>query len=172
MQQIFIVLLVAFISLFIVLVIIVLFTPIVLCLDTTTNQYYLQFKGLAKASFVAHEEEILQIKLKIFFWKKDVYPLRSIRSFKSKKKSKSKPRKFLPSNDFRKGMRILKSFEIKQLSVNIDSGDVITNAKLYPIFTLLNYKYGNFNINFEGRNQLALFIQNRPIHIIKSFINL
>ena len=165
-------LLVAFISLFILLVIVLLFTPIVLCLDTATKQYYLQFKGLAKASFVAHEEEILQIKLKIFFWKKDIFLLRSLRSLKSKKKSKSKSRKFLQSNNYRKGMKILKSFEIERIAVNIDTGDVILNTKLYPIFTLLNYKYGNFNINFQGRNQLALYIQNRPIHIIKSFINL
>jgi hypothetical protein len=165
-------LLVAFISLFILLVIVLLFTPINLCLDTATNEYYLHYKGFAKASFVAHKEEILRIKLKIFFWKKDIYPIRFLKSRKSKQKSKSKSRKFISGNGFRKGLSVLKSFEIKRLAINIDTGDVVKNAKLYPIFTLLNYKYGSFNINFEGRNQLALYVQNRPIHIIKSFINL
>jgi len=164
-------LLFACISLLLILVIILLFTPIIICIDTTSNQYYLHVKGLIKASFEQHDEEIFRIKLNFLFWNKEVYPLRSIGSPNSNKKRKSKGRKHLSRNSYRKGLRVLKSFEIKRLAVNMDTGDVVKNAKLYPIFTLLNYKYGNFNINFEGRNQLALYLQNRPIHIIKSFIN-
>lgn len=55
--------------------------------------------------------------------------------------------------------------------LNIDTGDCISNAKLYPLFAFFNYKGGNFNINFEGKNRLALHIQNRPIKIIKTFFN-
>ncbi len=53
----------------------------------------------------------------------------------------------------------------------MDTGDVVKNAKLYPAFAFLNYHVGGFNINFQGRNQLAVRLQNRPIDIIKLFIN-
>ncbi len=72
---------------------------------------------------------------------------------------------------FRTGLRLLKSFRIKQFLLNVDTGNCISNAKLYPVFAFLNYRVGGFNINFQGRNQLVLHIQNRPIHIIRSFIN-
>ena len=72
---------------------------------------------------------------------------------------------------FKKMLRLTRTFKVKTFMLNIDSGDAITNAKLYPIFSLLNYRGGNFNINFEGRNQLILQLQNRPIDLIKSFIN-
>ena len=54
----------------------------------------------------------------------------------------------------------------------MDTGNCILNAKLYPLFALLNYYTGNFYINFQGRNQLVLLVKNRPIDIIKSLINL
>jgi len=69
-------------------------------------------------------------------------------------------------------MRFLKSFKVKKLLLNIDTGNCILNAKLYPFFSLLNYQIGNFSINFQGRNRLALEVENRPIDIIKSIINL
>ena len=73
--------------------------------------------------------------------------------------------------NFRKGLRIIKSFKIKRMQLNIDTGDCIMNAKLFPVFAFLNYKVGGFTINFEGRNQVALHAQSRPINIIKSIFN-
>ena len=72
---------------------------------------------------------------------------------------------------FRKGLRILKSFTMKKLLVNVDTGDCILNTKLYPAFAFLNYHIGDFNINYKGENKLVVHIQNRPIYIITSFIN-
>jgi len=71
---------------------------------------------------------------------------------------------------FRKISRVLRSFKIKNLIIDIDTGDWTLNAKLYPIFSFLNFTVGSFNINFEGRNRMVLHMQNRPISIIKSFI--
>ena len=67
--------------------------------------------------------------------------------------------------------RILKSFRVTKMFVDLDTSNCITNAKLYPLFALLNYKYGGFNINFDGRTQLLLYLENRPIRILTSIIN-
>jgi len=148
------------------LVISFLLIPIVVVIDTATNQYYVQLKGLAKASLESHKDELIQIKLKFLFLNFNFYPLRKS-SVPDKKKKRIGKRKI----SMQTGLRLLKSFKIKRLYLDIDTGNSIFNAKLYPLFTFLNYKIGNFNINFEGKNQMTLYIQNRPIRIIKSFIN-
>lgn len=153
------------------LVIYLLLMPIVLFIDTATNQYYTQLPGLAKASVESHEEEFIRIKLKLFFISFYFYPLKNNGSKKTKKTEYKIVKKSKKSVDFVKGLRLLKSIKVKRLLVNIDTGDCILNAKLYPFFVFLNYKIGKFNINFEGKNQLALHVYSRPIYLIKSFFN-
>ena len=67
--------------------------------------------------------------------------------------------------------KLLKSFKVTQFRLEVDTGNCILNAKLFPVMALLNYFKQGFNVNFENRNTLVLQIQNRPIYIIKSFIN-
>lgn len=148
----------------------VLFIPMELYIDTNTNQYYARLKGLAIASIEQDKEEIFRIRLKIPFKDFLFYPLKKLgmpkKSTKKKRKKKSKGR-LTPKTM----LRLLKSFKIKKLKVDIDTGDCITNAKLYPVFAFLDYYIGGFHINFEGRNQMVLLLRNRPIYIIRSFIN-
>ena len=142
---------------------------IILFVDTDTNEYYLQIKGLAKASLEPIKIELLRVKLTILFMTFYFYPLKYNWS-KKKKKQQKKINKQLVS--FNKIIHILKSFKVKKLQLKIDTGDPILNAKLCPLFTLLNYSTGSFSVNFKNKNRLALHIENRPIDLIKSFINL
>lgn len=148
--------------------------PIVLFIDTKTNQYYLQVKGLVKASIESHEEELFRIRLQLFFLSFYFYPLRNISLGKNKKtlKSAENKKKFGKGISLEKGLWTLKSFKVKRFLFDIDTGDCILNAKLYPLFALLNYHVGGFSVNFEGRNRVELHIYSRPIYLIKSFINL
>lgn len=148
--------------------------PIVLFIDTKTNQYYLQVKGLVKASIESHEEELIRIRLKLFFLSFYFYPLRNIVLGNKKKTLKSTVNKknIGKGIDLEKSLRIIKSFKVKRFLFDIDTGDCILNAKLYPLFALLNYHFGGFMVNFEGRNRVELHIYSRPIYLIKSFINL
>ena len=147
--------------------------PIVLSINTTKNDYYIQLKGLAKANIEAHEEELIRIKLKIFFMTFYFYPIEEY--YKRKRVKKLKPKNHKSKSrkhfGFSKVLKLLKSFKVKRFSIDIDTGNVITNAKLYPAFAFMNYHIGGFNINFQGRNHLVVRLQNRPIDIIKVFIN-
>ena len=158
-----------FFTLFFLIIVYLLLAPIVLYINTITNQYYLQFKGLAKATFESDKEELVCIRLKVLFLNFSFYPLRKSSS-KMKKPKKAKVKKRRKRIGFRKGLRLLRSFKIKRFLLNMDTGNCITNAKLYPVFAFLNYRIGGFNVNFEGNNQLILHMRNRPIYIIKSFI--
>lgn len=156
--------------LFLLLVLYILFVPIDLIIDTSTDQYYVQLKGLAKIQLEGDKEEVLRIKLITFFMKFYYYPLRN-HSTSKKKKQREVVKKKRKGLSLKKGLRLLRSFKVKRLLVELDTGNFITNAKLYPVFAILNHHVGAFHINFEGRNRMALHIRNRPISIIKSFIN-
>lgn len=161
---------VVFFSVLFVVVVYILLRPVVLYINTITNQYYLQLKGLAKASIEGDKEELVRVRLKVLFLNFSFYPLRKSNSKEtnSKREDVKKRRKKL---GFRRGLRLLKTFRVKQFLLNVDTGNCVSNAKLYPLFIFLNYRTGGFNINFEGRNQLVLQMQNRPIYLIRSFIN-
>jgi hypothetical protein len=132
----------------------------------------MQQKGLIKAQLLADEKEIFKIRLKIFFFNFNVYPLRKEKSSKPKKKQvKQEVKRSKRSLEFKKVVRVIKSFQIKKFHLDLDTGDCTNNAKLYPAFAFLNYMNIDCNINFTGRNSLILAIENRPIRIIKSIIN-
>jgi hypothetical protein len=103
------------------------------------------------------------------------YPLRkkTVKSSKKinqlKKATKKKNRKGF---GITKMLRIVRSFKIKKMIINVDTGDCILNAKLIPIFVFLNHYMGTFSVNYEGKNQIMLQVQNRPIYLIKRIINL
>lgn len=159
--------------LFFLLLLYILWVPIVVCVDTVKNQYYVSVKGLAMASIVAHKEELVQIKLKIIFFKFYFFPIRKLTAPKKKKARKKQSRKRKSTRMSSSTLlRILKSFRVKKFFINLDTGDCITNAKLYPAFAFLDYTLGGFNINFDGKNEMVLYLNNRPFYILRSIINL
>jgi len=150
-----------------------LFVPIIGYINTNTHQYYIQLKGLVKANFEGHKEELLQVKMKLLFFHFYFYPFKKkLNSHKKETVKKETSVKRKQKLKLKAGMKLLKVFKIKQFYVDVDTGNFTNNAKLYPLFAFLNYKVGGFHINFEGRNHLVLKIQTRPIHLINSFINL
>ena len=148
-----------------------LFMKMVLYVDTANNEYYVQAKGLVKAKIETHDTELIQIKLNTLFMKFSFFPLG--KSKKKKKKTKSNKTIVHKRNtiEIERLFRITRTFKVVQLLVDVDTGDCISNAKLYPPFAFVNYYGGQFRVNFEGRNRLLLHVENRPIRIIKSFIN-
>ena len=150
-----------------------LFVPIVFFINTSTNQYFIKAKGIAKASIEADELEIFKIHLKFLFFNFFFYPLKKKRLKKvnkgENKIAKEKPFKIV---HFKKVLSVIKSFKVKQFQLDIDTGDCIVNSKLYPVFVFLNfYNHTQCRVNFESRNSVLLSVDSRPIRIIKSFIN-
>lgn len=152
-----------------------LFMPLNLVLDTRTHEYYVQAAGLAKMRIEGDEAAIIRIRLQALFRSFYFYPLdwidrpKRIREKREKKKKEKKKSTNLP---WRTILRLLKSFKVKRFWAHLDTGDCIANAKIYPAFTLLNFMGGNVWVNFHGRNELVLHLQNRPIWLLRSFINL
>ncbi|MBT8222174.1 MAG: hypothetical protein KJN96_03290 [Eudoraea sp.] len=156
-----------------------LFAPLVLYLNTDEQAYFVQLKGLAKASIEGDKREFLKIRLDTLFSHFYFYPLRRKKVKKAdQKKEKAQQKKSLTKIDQRKinryariGRGLLRSFELKRLEVALDTGDCIQNAKLFPVFAFLDFYVGDFNINFQNHNRVVLHLQNRAVNIIKVFIN-
>lgn len=156
---------------FLIFLIYTLFTTIDLFIDTTSNKYYIQLKGLIKVSIEASKKEIIKAKLRLLFMNFYFFPLKVLSEPKKKKSTDRNQSTSMPSTiKIQKGMQLLKSFKVKKFNLEIDSGDCILNAKLYPLFSFLNFYIGNFKVNFQGKNRLILHLQSRPIYILKSFI--
>ena len=148
-----------------------LFMKLILYVDTANNEFYVQAKGLVKAKIEPHDTELIQIKFNTMFLKFSFFPLRKSKKKKKKSKADKTTVSKLRTIEVQKLLRIARTFKVDQLLVDVDTGDCITNAKLYPPFAFMNYYGGQFSVNFEDRNRLLLNVQNRPIRIIKSFIN-
>lgn len=146
----------------------VLFIPIRIFVDTAHASYYVSFKGLARASLEPDQKELFRIRLKVFFLEHFFYPLR--KSTKPKKIGNRPARKKRRMNA-RTMLRLARSFKVQKLSLDMDTGDYVVNAKLYPVFMLLDRHVGSFHINFEDRNRLVMDVRNTPYRLIKSFIN-
>jgi len=159
------------ISLLIILLIYLLWMPVIVKIDTDTGEYFIQFKGLAKASILGDEQELIKIKLNVLFMNFDLFPLRKKFSRKKQLKEPEKKKKKWTVVKGQKAFRILRSFKVKKLVLEMDTGDFVLNAKLYSVLFFMNRFNGSYAINFENRNRLALHLENRPIRIIKSIIN-
>ena len=156
-------------ALFLLLIIYLLWVPITLHIDTSANRYFVQLKGIMTANIEGDPGKVIRIRLQILFLNFNFYPL--MKRFGFKKKKTAKKKKHGKRILVQKIIRVARTFKVKKLVLDIDTGDCIQNAKLFPVFALLNRTKGDFTINFKNRNRLALVVQNRPIHILKSFIN-
>ncbi|MBT8287885.1 MAG: hypothetical protein HKN00_05350 [Flavobacteriaceae bacterium] len=146
--------------------------PVDLYINTSSRLYYIKQGELFKAKAEWHDDEIVKMRFRILFIPFNVYPLDHWKRSKKRKESHiKKVRSYkYKSEKFKKAWLVLRTFRIKQFAVDLDTGDCIQNAKLYPVFAFLDYRYGGFKINFLGRNSLLLHISNSPIRILKSFI--
>lgn len=155
--------------LILILIVGVLFTPLELFINTAENEYYIKAKGLMKISVEADAKELILLRLKLPFYNYKIYPLKA--SFKPKKLKGTKQKKGKNKFNSINVLQILKSFKVKLFRLDLDTGDYVRNAQLWSAYPILNQFPGRININFEGKNELLLSLQNRPIYIIRTFIN-
>ena len=146
--------------------------PLEFCVDTYRDRYYLKLGMLARASVEKDPLEILCLHLKVlysdFYWRpSDIQSWGSRRKKKKDSVKKHTRMKF----SWKKGKRVLQSFRVTAFRLEVDTGDPVLNARLYPVFFLLGPRLGKAEINFRNRNHLLLHIQNRPLYILNAFMN-
>jgi hypothetical protein len=153
------------------LVVFLIFTPIVLKIDSYNNQYYIQVWGIAKCSFLWRDGIVMEVKMP--FRKFYINPFAPTGK-KEKKKSKPKPKRKRKKRSGKGSLKImlsvLRSFKVKKFSLDIDTSDMIWNAYLYPVFFFLNSEKAHLNINYTGQVGILIHLENRLSRIIWVFI--
>ena len=61
---------------------------------------------------------------------------------------------------------MLRSFKIKRLEADIDTGNYPLNAQLIPLVQTINGSNINLNINFENRNEANIRISTQLYNLI------
>lgn len=64
---------------------------------------------------------------------------------------------------------VLRSFRVRELRWELDTGNYLHNALLYPIFYLLNLQNASTGINFLGRNGIRIRVGNRLMRMLFAF---
>lgn len=158
-----------------------LIAPMQLYIDTPRQVFSLRWSKLLETRLIG-VDDIPKIQLQIFFWRKewDVFQLlsssqkqRKKPSTASQKKPKKRSNRFFRMSYktmFRKAKQVLRSFEVKQCDVRLDTDDFVRNSYLYPIFYMLNGKNRKLSINYQGEASVQLLVQNRLYRIIAAVL--
>jgi hypothetical protein len=135
--------------------------PVKLYVDTDENRYELSHWPVLFFSISFYDYGIIPY-LRLVGVKFKLTSIGKSKVDRKPKQKKSKPRfsKSFPSWRFLIS-RILRSFIVQDLTMDIDTGDVATNAKLVPLTLLANGRVVHLSTNFQGRVYLHLEACNR-----------
>jgi hypothetical protein len=147
--------------------------PIIIKINSTQQVYELHWVSIGHASVLFNTDQII-VAFQIFFFKKriaiDLFKIctSTKESKPDRKKNKSKSYSF--SKTGYKVKKVLQSFQVKKLWLNLDTDDYYYNAFLYPIFFFVKGDHYRLNINYQGKNELILIVKNRFIRILFAII--
>ncbi len=144
-----------------------LISPLVLETDTRIPGAMLKWVSIGKARIWYDHEWWLSIR--VLFFRKTI----KLSSIKAKQKKlttgTAKKKKRNKEKLFRKMIRVMRTFQIEEWRVFLDSGDDSLNARIYGLNFLPLFR-GHLQINFNDENYLFIRIRNRPMKILWAFL--
>jgi hypothetical protein len=153
---------------FLLLVGLLLWLPFELEIDTPHDIYRARWRGIFSIRLVPVEGHWKWF-YKLFFWEN---PLR----FSKKKPRAKKPatKKSKSKFTFKQALalfrNLLHAIKIKRFRLDIDTGDYVRNAQLYPLFHSLSKPGRQCRINFMGKEELEIHLQTRLWSIAGAFL--
>ncbi len=128
----------------------IIFAPLHLVLDTGSQRYEIVQPGTF--SFAFHPQRQHKFSMKIFGIGFSIKPEQKPATAKVEKPARTK-RAFRRSPAAWRFLvvRSLRSIDLKKLVLDIDTGDVVTNAQLVPVVFFLSHGPLRLQTNFEGR---------------------
>lgn len=147
-----------------------LFTPIVIEVDSSKDLYRLRWRGIGYVRPIFRDGRFL-IRFRILFFTKQLDPLKKR---KSKKKKARKRKKKTGTRWARKGLRkigpIFRAIRVRHIYVNMDTNNAIINAWLYPAMRILSRGRRQLHINFNDVNEVKLKLTTSGFRFIRAFI--
>ena len=153
-------------------VVILLFTPLVLQIDTRVDLYQVRW-GPARAALTLETDE-LRYRLHVPFWTKegmlgDLFGPRHERSVEPRRDARMGTER--GSQAWRPSVRaLLRSFRVRRFHWSLDTDDPLWNAWLFPAFHMMHVRGRDVSISFTGRNELALTIHNNLYRLLMAVL--
>lgn len=145
--------------------------PLCIEINTSENLFRVRYHKLASAVLLISGDCIL-LDLRITWWKKQIDLLApkktAVRVQKPKRVKKTVKRKCVSFVTIR---AVLRTFKIRRFFLTADTGNPAFNGAVFPVVYaagLLTRK--NISVNFCGRNELILNVQNNIARITRAFI--
>lgn len=153
----------------------VLFTPIYFKIEWNESRQGVQLYwwGVFRLSLTP-ETGAWAILLELPFFRRS-WPLKGLWSSKKKgdktKKKTAKGKTWKPKHPWQLIRRLGRSFHLIRFHVQLDTDDYVWNAYLFPLFQVTNpANKASWQINFKGRNELILIVENRLYRLLYAFI--
>jgi hypothetical protein len=147
---------------FLVLLTFLLVTPILLEIDTdSTRPLILRWRGILCLALVMDADKFCG-EVKILGFKKEF-------QFKNRQKKQARTKR-KSRLTLHKVMNVLRSFQVKNMDWELDTGNYVLNAQLYSVTWILERPRVQIHLNFLGHNRLRMVIGNRLIRLVWAFI--
>lgn len=157
---------------FLLLVIYLLTAPVWLEIDTEKEVYRAGFHWLLSIS-VSVRGGTLQMDMRFLRIKRKVVVDPSPRETEQPAKTKRRARKRRRPDGLpvRKIIAVLRSFRIRELTLQLDTGDQPVNGLLYPLAAWLRHRTGHdIRIGFNGESRLVLRIRNNLARMLWAYL--
>ena len=143
----------------------VLFAPLILRVNTETENYSVSLPGIFKARVLQDENEVY-MRIHILFFPFNIHPS-SFAGREPREKQKKKT-SFTSNLKYRviAFRDLVGSFRLKQLYINVDTEDWVLNANLAPILMLASRDRISLHVNFMEENSLIIDIRNRLANLL------
>lgn len=168
-----------------------LLTPLYLFISTPESRYEAGLRGLFKVWVETGTNELPHLYFRMLFFKRGIRLQWSQKSPTEKSVKQSfwqrlrrfrfKPGRVVFNRKkawlvLKLFWKIIRSFRLKQLRLNIDTGDVVRNAQLIPVFSVFYQRsqHIQLSINYTDTNEFILRIENNLgtilLYVIKTFV--
>ena len=143
-----------------------LLAPLYVYISTSESKFEAGLSGILKLMVKSGEDGLPEVLGRIFFvpFKVPVFRIRDSKVKAGTPKKKKKMARKLTRKRIRLVLKIvwqiIKSFKLKQLKLNIDTGDVIRNAYLVPVFAVAYRENIRLSVNYEEQNEFLLHFEN------------
>jgi len=157
----------------------ILWARVVVCINSYQHQYYFSFGGLIKIEPV-HEDKQILLGVRVPFYRFKIDPFSSESGkHKAKKKPRAKAKKKSSADNGRKlkfsfylstVRDALRTFTVRKMKLDLDTGDFVLNAQLTPVVVLLSRGSAELQVNYLGRTDVWIEIENQLIRLVPLLI--
>ena len=163
------------IGLFVLVILLVLWMPLRLYINSDVGRYEVSWGRLAWINLHIGGEELTG-QWGVLGWRREFDLIRELakRSQPAAKKpspsrSAKAPKRRINRLPLRL-LRIARSFRVRSFHLDMDTGDVVQNAYLYPVLAAIEHRGPDVHVNYDGRVSVHLWMENRLIRMVRAFL--